>query len=169
MADLIYPNGMTLADILANINNFSSNPATSQGKGELIYNTNDDNVYKNTGTAGTPVWEALGSGGDETGTPNDTWTINNDAVSAEDSSVDFERGTETNSSVFCTGATGNVGVKVAGATVLEANPTNIDVVVPINFDDVAGKTRIYSEGSVGAKDIVVEVETGRSIIFRTVV
>ena len=51
-----------LADIIANINKFTSNPATSQGEGEIIYNSTDDEVYKNTGTAGTPVWETIGGG-----------------------------------------------------------------------------------------------------------
>lgn len=66
MADIIFPDGTILANLIANINNFSSNPATSQGEGELIYNTTDNNVYKNTGTAGTPVWVSIGGVSDHT-------------------------------------------------------------------------------------------------------
>jgi hypothetical protein len=62
MADILFPDGTTLADVVANRNVVTSNPATSQGEGEIIYNSTDNEAYKNTGTAGTPVWESMGGG-----------------------------------------------------------------------------------------------------------
>jgi len=62
MVDTIFPNNLNLADMKANLNTFSTNPPTSQGEGEIIYNSTDDEVYKNTGTVGTPVWETIGGG-----------------------------------------------------------------------------------------------------------
>lgn len=62
MTDVIFPDGSKLADLKANLNVFTSNPATSQGEGELIYNSTDNHIYKNTGTAGTPVWVGVGIG-----------------------------------------------------------------------------------------------------------
>ena len=61
-SDITLPDGTFLSDVIANRNVVSSNPATSQGEGEIIYNSTDDEIYKNTGTAGTPVWELLGGG-----------------------------------------------------------------------------------------------------------
>ena len=66
VADIIFHDGTLLADVIANINviNQASNPATSQGNGEVIYNAHADHkvLYVNTGTAGTAVWLEVGSG-----------------------------------------------------------------------------------------------------------
>jgi len=62
MTDVILPDGSLLADLIANLNVFSSNPATSQGEGEIIYNSTDNNIYKNTGTTGSPIWVGVGIG-----------------------------------------------------------------------------------------------------------
>jgi len=51
-----------LATIIANLNVFASNPATSKGEGETIYNSGDNTVYVNTGTTGTPVWSEMADG-----------------------------------------------------------------------------------------------------------
>jgi len=92
MTDVIFPDGSTLGDIIANLNVFASNPATSRGKGEIIYNSTDDEVYKNTGTAGSPVWESIGAGS-ATGTDSTTFTIDEDNVGAGvNTALKFNRG-----------------------------------------------------------------------------
>lgn len=110
--------------------------------------------------------------GSETGTDNPSFTIDEDNVGAAvDTSLVFERGSSgTDSEVFCTGATGNIGIKHAGTTVLEANATNIVTTKPIVLGpDAAEKTRIYGEETGALEiDMVFEVETGQSFIFRTV-
>ncbi len=64
MAEIYLPDGTKLSDLKDyGIRIVATNPATSKGEGELIYNTTDDNVYKNTGTAATPNWIALSGGG----------------------------------------------------------------------------------------------------------
>jgi hypothetical protein len=64
MSDVILPGGTTVGDLIANLNVFVSNPATSRGKGEIIFNSTDNEVYKNTGTAESPVWVGFGGGGE---------------------------------------------------------------------------------------------------------
>ena len=53
----------TLAAVIANINVKSSAPATSIGAGEIIYRSDQQKLYVNTGSAGSPTWTEVGSGG----------------------------------------------------------------------------------------------------------
>jgi hypothetical protein len=52
----------TLAAVIANVNVKSSAPASSVGPGEIIYRSDLGYLQVNTGTAGTPVWTAVGAG-----------------------------------------------------------------------------------------------------------
>lgn len=63
MADVIFPDGTKLSDILANINTYTTEPATSTGEGELAYFHDTSKVYMNTGSAVTPVWSDISAGG----------------------------------------------------------------------------------------------------------
>lgn len=74
MADIIFPDGTKLADVVANINVVTSNPTTSQGAGEIIYNSTAEEVYVNIGTAGSPTWSDLGG---STGGSDDHSTLTN--------------------------------------------------------------------------------------------
>lgn len=57
-----FPDGLPLKEIIASINTYDSQPSTSIGKGEIAYFLDEDEVYVNKGTAGTPDWDTLGSG-----------------------------------------------------------------------------------------------------------
>lgn len=62
-SDITMPDGKYLADIVANLNVVASDPATSRGAGEIIYQSTAGILKVNTGTAGSPVWTAVGAGG----------------------------------------------------------------------------------------------------------
>lgn len=66
MVEMILPDGTYVSSIVANLNTFSSNPGTSKGEGEIIYNTTLNKVYVNIGTTGSPNWYDIsgGTGGD---------------------------------------------------------------------------------------------------------
>jgi len=58
----VFPDGLPLKEIIASINTYNSQPSSSIGKGEIAYFLDEDEVYVNKGTAGTPDWDTLGSG-----------------------------------------------------------------------------------------------------------
>ena len=62
MVEMVLPDGTYVSSIVANLNTFSSNPATSKGEGEIIYNITANKVYVNIGTAGTPNWNDISGG-----------------------------------------------------------------------------------------------------------
>lgn len=63
-ANIIFPDGTTLniSDISANINTYSTQPSTSEGKGEIAYFEDTDSVMVNKGTASSPDWQSMGGG-----------------------------------------------------------------------------------------------------------
>ena len=65
--DMQYPAGKSLSDIVANLNVFSSDPSTSRGAGEVIYQSTAGVLKVNTQTTNpttNPTWTAVGAGGD---------------------------------------------------------------------------------------------------------
>jgi hypothetical protein len=64
-ANIIFPDGTTLniSDISANINTYSTQPSTSEGKGEIAYFEDTDSVMVNKGTASSPDWQSMGGTG----------------------------------------------------------------------------------------------------------
>ena len=66
MADIIFPDGTLLKDLVGNRNVFSSDPATSVGAGEIIYQTTAATLKVNTQTVNpttNPIWTSVGGGG----------------------------------------------------------------------------------------------------------
>lgn len=66
MADIIFPDGTLLKDLVGNRNVFSSDPSTSVGAGEIIYQTTAATLKVNTQTVDpttNPIWTSVGGGG----------------------------------------------------------------------------------------------------------
>ena len=66
MVEMILPDGSYVSSIVANLNVFISNPATSKGEGEIIYNSTTNKVYVNIGTTGSPNWYDISGSGEPT-------------------------------------------------------------------------------------------------------
>ena len=65
-SDITMPDGKFLADIVANLNVFASDPATSRGAGEIIYQSTAGTLKVNTQTVDPttdPTWTSVGAGG----------------------------------------------------------------------------------------------------------
>ena len=66
MADIIFPDGTLLKDLVGNRNVYSSDPATSVGAGEIIYQSTAATLKVNTQTVNpttNPIWTSVGGGG----------------------------------------------------------------------------------------------------------
>jgi hypothetical protein len=66
MADIIFPDGTLLKDLVGNQNVFSSDPSTSVGAGEIIYQSTAATLKVNTQTVNpttNPIWTSVGGGG----------------------------------------------------------------------------------------------------------
>ena len=66
MADIIFPDGTLLKDLVGNRNVYSSDPATSVGAGEIIYQSTAATLKVNTQTVDpttNPIWTSVGGGG----------------------------------------------------------------------------------------------------------
>ena len=114
MADNFMIDGTTLANLVGNRNVYSSDPATSRGAGEIIYQSVAGVLKVNTQTVDPttdPTWTEVGSGewvGAATsaldmngyaiteaaiaGTNAATFKINQDNAGAEASAIEFDRG-----------------------------------------------------------------------------
>ena len=66
MVEMIFPDGTYVSSIVANLNVFTSNPATSKGEGEIIYNSTTNKVYVNIGTTESPNWYDISGSGEPT-------------------------------------------------------------------------------------------------------
>jgi hypothetical protein len=66
MADILFPDGTTLADLVANLNSFATLPTTSRGAGEIIHYSGDNTIRWNSQTTNpttNPTWSDLSAGG----------------------------------------------------------------------------------------------------------
>ena len=154
-------NQTKLATVIANINVFASNPATSEGEGEIVYNSTDNKVYVNTGTASSPTWTELGSGGSSTGTDSTTFTLDQDNTGAGvDTALDFNRGSTGGDARLKWDETNDrfVLYEETPAILAEMRTKQLDVQVQVNFDDTTGTVYVKKNGTTG--DLELHVATG---------
>jgi hypothetical protein len=167
MSDVIFPDGTLLGDVVANLNVFSSNPATSRGKGEIIYNSTDDEVYKNTGTSGSPVWVGIGGGASATGTNNTTFTLDEDNVGAGvNTALKFNRGSSGDDARLLWSETYGKFYLDDGTNKKPLSVSDIETEDGISFD---GATKNYTmkENDVTG-DLEVTMPTGKYFVIKTV-
>jgi len=105
MVEVMLQDGTLVSVLLANINAKSSAPATSAGTGEIIYRSDLSKVFVNTGTAGTPTWVEIGSGGGGFANPA---TVNLDMKTYK---VTFSDGTNPADSEVYRDASGHLVLK----------------------------------------------------------
>lgn len=163
MSDVIFPDGTLLGNIVANLNVFASNPATSRGKGEIIYNSTDDEVYKNTGTAGSPVWEGVG-GASSTGTDNTTFTIDQDNTGVGvNTALKFNRGSSGDDARLMWSETYGKFYLDDGTNKKPLSVDSLETDDGISFD---GATKAYTIKETSG-DLEVTIPTGKYFVIKT--
>ena len=147
MADILFPDGTTLADVVANLNSFATLPTTSRGSGEIIHYSGDNTIRWNSQTTNpttNPTWSDLSAGGVTdhgalTGLADDDHTQYMPVNASRNFTGDVSIDTATPSLDFAEGGSFRGGVYVnatddfvmeceLGKIILGTDPTNGDVI-----------------------------------------
>lgn len=73
MSRILLPQGVDIRDVIANLNSFSSDPTTSRGAGEIIYQSTAGVLKWNSQTTNpktNPTWSVICGGWDGNATSN---------------------------------------------------------------------------------------------------
>lgn len=122
MSIIRLPNGVDIRDVIANLNSFSSDPTTSRGAGEIIYQSTAGEMKWNSQTTNpktNPTWSLLGGG---------VWSDSGTLVTLDTArEVDFQgervylhKGASDAASTYLDiGGTGNLIVHIATGKAVE--------------------------------------------------